>query len=321
MNKILTLVGLHLSQLIFAANITVNYNNSANQWPPAAVTAFDEAILIWEETIFSPYEIVIDARYENLSVTLGSGFSNVLGVAKAYLAYSNFGSSHSAYYSNTSYVVALAEKLDGSQFEVPYHIEVRMNSTPAWDYSINFDPTQNHYDFISTALHEIAHGLGFVSSSQLSLTTNSPSYNATTPTIMDREIVRVNSGTTHLTALADTGATTESFLTSNQVYYDGTFAVIANGSSKPKLYAPTTWQQGSSISHWDQGSFGAQDHDALMHPMAPQIQTSEWGFMPTTAAFISIRCAAEPVNWAISSIHALPKLGRTAIASLALTRG
>lgn len=259
-------IGLHLQ----AATINVNYNNTNNAWTATAMTAFDEAISIWEETIFSASPIEIDAYYKDFSVT-GIGSNSILGMARATVTGSNFSSTHAGYQANTSYVVALAEKM-GATFspwaEHPYHIKIYMNSSKNWVYSISYNPQPNHYDFISVALHEIGHGLGFVSIAVLDQTTSLPVYNASLPYVMDREIIRVNSGTTRLENQAGSGATTEAFLTSDQLFYDGTFAVTSNGSSKPQLYAPTTFIKGSSISHWDQGYFSTNDHDALMHPQA-----------------------------------------------------
>jgi len=40
-------------------------------------------------------------------------------------------------------------------------------------------------------------------------------------------------------------------LTSNNVYFNGTYANAANGGQRPKLYTPSTWQPGSSYAHLD----------------------------------------------------------------------
>ena len=41
-------------------------------------------------------------------------------------------------------------------------------------------------------------------------------------------------------------------LTSSNLYFDGTNANAANGGTPPKLFAPSTWMQGSSYSHLDE---------------------------------------------------------------------
>lgn len=260
------------SAAISAATITVNYNEQSSVWPANAKTAFDKAVEMWEDDIFSPFEIKIDAYYEDFSAT-GNAPANVLGYARSNALAHNFGSAHPAYFNDFNYVIALAEKLRGVQFtnwtNYPYHIEIRMNSAIAWDFSIAFNPTQNHYDFISTAAHELAHGIGFSASSTLDNNSGLPIYKSSgTPKIMDKYIVRVNNGTTSLTSLPSAGPNTEAFLTSDQVYFDGLFSVSTNGGSKPRLFAPSPYQQGSSISHWNQGEYSLLDDDAMMHPAA-----------------------------------------------------
>ena len=156
MKKILILITLCLLFNVTYSSINVNYNNQSGTWPSNAMTAFDKAVEMWEEAINSPFDIEVDAYYEDFSST-GAAPSNVLAFARSNGLYEGFGSSHPAYFDSYIYAVALAEKLDGSQFSgwtnYPYHIEIRMNSSIAWDYSISFNPTQNHYDFITTAAH------------------------------------------------------------------------------------------------------------------------------------------------------------------------
>src|SRR5262249_36250725 len=52
---------------------------------------------------------------------------------------------------------------------------------------------------------------------------------------------------------------------SDNLFFDGTNAIAGAGGTKPKLYAPNPWEQGSSVSHLDQGAYtGTQN--ALMRP-------------------------------------------------------
>jgi hypothetical protein len=65
------------------------------------------------------------------------------------------------------------------------------------------------------------------------------------------------------TALADmTDAERLAAITSNEIYWLGDNATAANGGEYVKIYAPGTWEQGSSISHEDETA----NPDALMSP-------------------------------------------------------
>jgi hypothetical protein len=55
-------------------------------------------------------------------------------------------------------------------------------------------------------------------------------------------------------------------LISDNLFFDGANANAANGGARPKLYAPTTWDPGSSYSHLDEGTFN-NTFNALMTPI------------------------------------------------------
>src|SRR5262249_53671318 len=53
-------------------------------------------------------------------------------------------------------------------------------------------------------------------------------------------------------------------LTSNSVSWNGPRGVSANGGVRPQLYAPSTFQQGSSIFHLDDAAYPAGSSNSLM---------------------------------------------------------
>jgi hypothetical protein len=55
-------------------------------------------------------------------------------------------------------------------------------------------------------------------------------------------------------------------LTDNSVFFGGPHAVSANGGTRVKLYAPSPWRPGSSVSHVDEASYPAGTVNALMTP-------------------------------------------------------
>lgn len=119
------------------------------------------------------------------------------------------------------------------------------------------------YDFTTVAMHEFVHSLGFMSYAQPSTTGTQRSW-----TLYD-SFLRTASGAALIgndfrvvSGLAGslTGA-------GGGVYFGGAGAVSAYGTLVP-LYAPTTWAEGSSISHLDGTVFTGPDRQ-MMNPQVP----------------------------------------------------
>ena len=55
-------------------------------------------------------------------------------------------------------------------------------------------------------------------------------------------------------------------LQSNQVFFDGPQTVPANGNAAARLYAPMTWDGGSSYSHLNETIFSPGNPNSLMTP-------------------------------------------------------
>jgi len=273
-NTVLSLYCLLLIVVVQAGSIKVNYKTTGgSSWQQNEIDAFERAAKHWAAVLNSPHEIRVDAYYRNLIAANGndSSYLGVLGYARANYTGSNFTSTDGKYQANTTYVVALAEKLKGSTYaNVDYHIVINMNKINAikWYFGISFSGIgSREYDFTTVVLHELAHGLGFVSSANLNSTSNLAEYNQAEPHSMDRFIYK-NLGAIDMTTLAASGSATHSFLTSNTLYFKGSDASSKKGGLRPQIYAPATWISGSSLSHWHLGSFGPTNKDKLMEPQA-----------------------------------------------------
>lgn len=109
-------------------------------------------------------------------------------------------------------------------------------------------------DFVSVLLHEIGHGLGFTSlinPASGAYYTLHP-YIPNTPSLYDYFLGKAN-GDGSYTLLADmSDAERLAASTSDEIYWLGEAATAANGNVYSKIYAPATWEQGSSISHEDE---------------------------------------------------------------------
>lgn len=76
----------------------------------------------------------------------------------------------------------------------------------------------------------------------------------------------VENGTAQSLLTAFTSGTAElaAQLQGNSLYWNGSNGVVAAGGSKPRMYAPATWAQGSSYSHLNETTYPAGDANSLM---------------------------------------------------------
>ena len=258
-----------------AGIVDVNYNvSSGSSWKQHEKDAFERAAKHWADVLTPKHNIRVDAYFHDLYTFHGSKDSSwfrVLGYANTASADPNL-TSHPKYIPNTNYATALVEEMAGSntiwQTPIDYHITIHFNSSQNWYFGEDFSSIgPREYDFTTVVLHELAHGLGFNSSARFDSTLNAPVYNAATPIIMDRFVYK-NLGAVDMTSLPASGSNTTSFLTSNSLFFKGSEASSQNGGNRPKIYAPSSWVQGSSLSHWDLGYFGSLNKDKLMEPQA-----------------------------------------------------
>jgi hypothetical protein len=242
------------------ATITVNYNGS---WPADAKAAFEYAKHIWEVSLSSSVPIVVNATW----VSMGA---NVLGSTSPHDAIRfTTNPAPGGARTNTWYPIALANKLGSKDYNgSTEEIDASFNSGfSAWYFGTDGKVGTNQWDFVSVVLHELAHGLGFAGSMSVDSTGSGSWGSLGYPFIFD--LFAVNSQNQKLTntgLFQNPSTALGSQLTSNQVYFDGAHAVAAAGGTKPQLYDPPNWEQGSSFSHLDESAYPAASGNALMTP-------------------------------------------------------
>jgi hypothetical protein len=235
----------------------------------AAEDAFQAAVDVWSQLISSPVTIRVDAVWE----PLGAG---ILGSA----------GSHSLWVDvpngvpGVVYPDALADALNGSDVGGgDFDIDASFNSTFAdWYFGTDGNPPGGKWDLMSVVLHELGHGLGFLGSPIVDNGAGPAECDgvaghgcwqlgATFPVIFDL-FADDNLGI----AIRDAGTYPNNsvalgnVLRSMDVFFDGTNANIGNGGSPAELYAPGSWDQGSSFSHLDETVFAAGNPSSLMTP-------------------------------------------------------
>ncbi len=120
-------------------------------------------------------------------------------------------------------------------------------------------PAGNEFDLLTILLHEVTHGLGFFSLTDPSGVSLFEGGDCASPfstfTTWDSKVV--TSGNANVWSGSPPSLQVNvSQLTSNALFFEGTNAVSLydQSSTKPGVYAPGSWTQGSSISHWDTGN-------------------------------------------------------------------
>lgn len=250
------------------ANIVVDYNG----FTPEARAAFERAVDIWETHIRSDVVIKVRANYGS------QAGDNVLASAGSF----NLWSATTEDGEESIYPDALIDALLGRNAaeddpQVPDDapdIRAQFSDQVDWYFGPappgGPGPASGEVDFTTVVLHELAHGLGFFGSLEVSDTQGEWRY-GDLPMIYDRfaedqdgvSLINTSLYPNPSTALADA-------LTSNEIFFKGpesyVAAAVARGPVPLKLYLPSTWERGSSYSHVDEGTYGRGDANALMTP-------------------------------------------------------
>ncbi len=175
---------------------------------------------------------------------------------------------------NTSSPQALVNGITGIDNQQPEadDINITFNSTLNWNYRENDNsrnPTSTEYDFVSTALHELAHGLGFASNADYTEGDKRGGFSIR-PSVFDTKLV--NAEGQNLINLPNNSTQLGQALTSGNVFFEGQYAIANNGGKRPEINAPNSWEPGSSISHLNSETYGGSvngERNSLMTPAPP----------------------------------------------------
>ena len=248
------------------SQFVVTYNGFTDE----AMAAFQYAVDIWNSLIRSPVPIRIDASFTDFG-----GFEDetiILGGARP-AGWKSPGSL------NLWFPEALADKRAGRDLtDSEPDIITRFNSheDANWYFGMDGNTPFGKTDFVSTVLHEIAHGLGFFSFARVEeranarftlssgTTGNLRSDNPDLPYIYDFFVENGSEKT--IMAFPDPSYALENQFTSNDLFWNGKKGVEANGGIRPQLYAPSLWAEGSSYTHLDEIAFPAGNANSLMTP-------------------------------------------------------
>ena len=231
------------------STIEVNYTN----FPEWARKELQLAVDVWSANFDSKVTITIDATWSN------SQSVAVLGSARPGGYFAGFSGAPD---SSLWYPSALANALAGKDLDIRNsEMVINVNARAAWNRRGDGAPTTREYDLQSVFLHEMAHGLGFLSNDTYdpilgfgSIEQPTP-YDAFAQTEDGRRLADLPSPSLEL------GRALRSPL-----LWSGAKGIAANKGVKPLLYSPETYQDGSSVSHLDEKTFSNSGLDAVMTP-------------------------------------------------------
>ncbi len=243
--------GKHLGSL---STFKVNYINV----PLVDQYAVQAAIDIWSDNWSSSVPINVVANF------VQQGTSGILASASPVSFFHNFaGAPDSTLWYSSAMANAIAGKdLDPANPE----ISININSTMSNSFYLGTDGNcpNNLYDLESIILHEVAHGLGFLSNDSFDPFSQYGSIDQPTP--FDA-FTQTPDGSRLMDLASPSAALGLAF--QNVLVWSGKNGFAANNDVKPILYTPIPYQAGSSVSHLDQTTFQGSGANALMTPAWP----------------------------------------------------
>ena len=238
--------GAHLQK---QSTFIVTYKN----FPTWAKNDVQAAIDVWSENFASTVPITVDATWGRSST------SGILGSARPGNYFSGFtGAPDSTLWYTSALANALAgEDLDKNSPE----IVIQANSNANWDQRNDGKPTTSEYDLESVFIHELGHGLGFLSTDaydtyfKYGILDQPTPFDAYAQTSDGRRLSDLPSPSLELgTALTNT------------LVWSGPLGIQANNGVKPLLYTPPHYEVGSSVSHLDEATFSSAGLNSVMTP-------------------------------------------------------
>lgn len=234
----------------------------APQIPQTARTAFERAGDILSNLFSSTVPITVFVNTDD------EGEGNTLAAAGAGAFRRNF---KNAPIPDTNYPIALAEKLAGEDLSSSNEIAdiiVTYNSTRNWNFT-STNVAGNQFDFVTVILHELLHGMGFASSAGFDDNSNQGFTTFSTRSLPNAYTNGLeNDQGENLVANFSNGSTELGSELRSRILFMRTPSFVPGGNL-PRIYAPTAYSAGSSISHLDELTYRNTPHSLMKPSIAP----------------------------------------------------
>ncbi|HPF51075.1 MAG TPA: T9SS type A sorting domain-containing protein [Draconibacterium sp.] len=220
--------------------------------PENAKAAFLYVVSIYENLVSSDIPITIKVKWEAMG-------TNILASTSPSSFYKNFAGAHLP---NIYYPVALAEKLAGKELNgSESDIICTFNKNITWYFGTDGNGPSTQYDFVTVALHEMVHGLGFSGFFNVENGVGDLQNTNHLPSVYDWYVYQNSLQVCDHDHFAAPSTQLKSALESGQLSLKGN-----DGDKIEDVYAPANWNTGSSIYHYNESGFEKGDANALMSP-------------------------------------------------------
>jgi len=272
------------------SNIIVTYNGFTSE----ARKAFQYAVDIWETIIESPIPIQMEANWVVLDEpTLGSCYSNGY-----YLGLYLGGLLPFAYYP-----LAVAEKMAKFEINDPTEPDLiaQFNKNAEWYYGTDGQAPSGKYDLATVVLHEIGHGIGFIGTMGLDNDDNNLGgygFGNGLTLSFDHHLEGLDSIPLTDTLVYDVPSPElKQAMTNGKLYYNSPVMKFNNNNERAKMYAPSTFDPGSSVYHLDEFKYPHGNPNSLMTPFTSFAESvhdpgpitmgmlADWGWIHTWIDF------------------------------------
>jgi hypothetical protein len=251
--------------------LSFNYDLTLWNFTPDAEQAFHYAMGLISPYLQSSEIIRIQAIY---GLPLPGG---TLGVC---IPNSDMGFSSTAY-DSTWYPAALSNAITGNDHQSgELDINIFIGSAN-WYTGTDGNCPSGSYDLVSVVLHELVHGMGFISLMGMEGAMgkygdpDSMNFQYTTfpmpdfgylPAVYDHFLYKGNEQLTDTSAFLNVSLALGQALRSDSIFFSGPQTDHVLNNQGARIYAPSTYQDGSSIHHLDENSYPAGSTYSLMTP-------------------------------------------------------
>ncbi|MDP4222521.1 MAG: T9SS type A sorting domain-containing protein [Bacteroidota bacterium] len=234
--------------------ITVIYSG----FPAEARDAVAYAVNILEGMLPADLDMTLRASWTKISDSGILGNSSITGFAAGWAI--------NALDPRSYYPISVAEKISGKNINKADEadVELILNSSSKWYFGTDGNTPTTKYDLVTVVLHELCHGLGFFDSMNYDGSQGSYGIN-TFPVIYDTFVEDLNGNRlTDTTIFKQHSLSLGSELVGGQLYFNGPLTKNYLAGSRARLYAPSEWDPGSSVSHLDE--LRTEQVNSLMTP-------------------------------------------------------
>ncbi|MFO1101361.1 MAG: FG-GAP-like repeat-containing protein [Methylocystis sp.] len=234
--------------------------------------AFQAAADIWGALVSSPVPIRVGAQMTPLSCNATSAILGSAGPVNAFRDFTGAPVAGAWYASALANALAKTD-LDAAQDDINANFNSNIGTagcltTSGWYYGLDSNPPAGKIDFVSVLVHELCHGLGFLTFVDLASGAKALGFNDAFMRFLERHGATPPdypsmSNAQRVAASIDTG----------NLHWVGANVRAASGlltagkvGDHVRMYAPNPAESGSSVSHWDTAATPNQ----IMEPIYTQ---------------------------------------------------